>query len=189
MLLGCFFLTTIFAKFNFFVVADKLLIKFYSSSESPSLEYPLFPLELLLSWLPPTQLPTLFTTLLLLELLALGLEPKEQLEMVGLERWWFRWTTLELEPGDPVDPALPLLEVLVLKGATELCLKRKQNNSQNSYLKKSRQNELSFALCCNFFLWFSKGKNLRYFSIMVQPLFGHLCNQERWFDNTLLSYH
>ena len=107
-----------------------IILKFlwftYSSSESPSLEYPLFPLELLL--LPLLTLTTA-KLLLLLELLAVA---KEQLEMVGLERWW--WTTLvELLEEWPV--AAPLLEVLVLNGATELCLEMKEN------FEFSRQNE------------------------------------------------
>ena len=77
----------------------------YSSSESPSLEYPpLFP--------PETEL-----RLLLLLLLMLWLPQLLLLGMVGLERCW-----AEVR-ADEAEPVAPTLEFLVLKGATELCLK------------------------------------------------------------------
>ena len=80
----------------------------YSSSESPSLEYPpLFP--------PETEL-----RLLLLLLLMLWLPQLLLLGMVGLER------CAEVR-ADEAEPVAPTLEFLVLKGATELCLQMKKN--------------------------------------------------------------
>ena len=85
----------------------------YSSSESPSLEYPpLFP--------PETEL-----RLLLLLLLMLWLPQLLLLGMVGLER------CAEVR-ADEAEPVAPTLEFLVLKGATELCLKI--NKQQKSLL-------------------------------------------------------
>ena len=81
----------------------------YSSSESPSLEYPpLFP--------PETEL-----RLLLLLLLMLWLPQLLLLGMVGLER------CAEVR-ADEAEPVAPTLEFLVLKGATELCLQMKKKN-------------------------------------------------------------
>ena len=104
----------------------------YSSSESPSLEYPPPPLlqpETLLMLLtleiPPgrSKWATLLISCRLLPLELVGGVVGHII--VGLDRcrWWW-WSTPPLVEPDPVAPTL---EVLVLNGATELCLQNRKN--------------------------------------------------------------
>ena len=103
----------------------------YSSSESPSLEYPPPPLlqpETLLMLLtleiPPgrSKWATLLISCRLLPLELVGGVVGHII--VGLDRWrWWWWSTPPLVEPDPVAPTL---EVLVLNGATELCLQNRK---------------------------------------------------------------
>ena len=118
----------------------------YSSSESPSLEYPppqtlLQPetlLMLLTLEMPPgrSKWATLLISCLLLPLELVGGDPRGVVGhiIVGLDRWWLWWlpwwwcwwSTPLVE-----DPVAPTLEVLVLNGATELCLKMVRKVCEN----------------------------------------------------------